>query len=273
MSCLRVYRSSRCDTANILSAFDDSIACGIDILSVLIGGEVGNHHILTIFATGNKGPQPVSLDNFSAWSIVVGVVAIDRNPDGKLINGKIVMCGCGRGSQEAFRVGVIGVLTQGKTSRDTASPFPLPGCYFKQRLPLKYINIYTLQGIKTSSATIFKKNELENTLAPMVASFSLRGRSIVTPDILKFNIMSGISMACPHVSGATRYIKSFQPKWSHTAIRYAFMILNLGLIYDASCDRDCIMFLCGQGYNKIILQLISGDDINYSKTANTTTMD
>lgn len=38
------------------------------------------HEVLTIFATGNKGPQPVSLDNFSAWSIVVGVVAIDRNP-------------------------------------------------------------------------------------------------------------------------------------------------------------------------------------------------
>lgn len=57
----------------------------------------------------------------------------------------------------------------------------------------------------------------------MVASFSLRGRSIVTPDILKFNIVSGISMACPHVSGATRYIKSFQPKWSHIAILYALM--------------------------------------------------
>jgi len=49
--------------------------------------------------------------------------------DGKLVKGKIVLCGCGGGSQEAFRVGAIGVLTQRQTSRDTAFPFPLRGCY------------------------------------------------------------------------------------------------------------------------------------------------
>jgi len=36
--------------------------------------------VLIVFATGNEGPQPESLDNFSAWSIVLGAATIDRNP-------------------------------------------------------------------------------------------------------------------------------------------------------------------------------------------------
>jgi subtilisin family serine protease len=35
--------------------------------------------------------------------------------------------------------------------------------------------------------------------------------------------MSGTSMFCPHVSGATAYIKSFHPTWSPAVIRSALM--------------------------------------------------
>jgi len=48
--------------------------------------------------------------------------------------------------------------------------------------------------------------------------------------------------------------------------------LNPGLLYEAS-EMDYIMFLCGLGYNKIILQLISGDDISCSNTTNSTGRD
>lgn len=92
-------------------------------------------------------------------------------------------------------------------------------------------------------------------------------------------------MACPHVSGAAAYIKSFNPIWSPAAIRSALMTtayvmsssknteaefaygaghlnphaaLNPGLVYDAE-ETDYIKFLCGIGYTTKNLRLITGD--------------
>ncbi|KAJ9141455.1 hypothetical protein P3X46_031993 [Hevea brasiliensis] len=90
--------------------------------------------------------------------------------------------------------------------------------------------------------------------SPMVADFSSRGPSLVTPQILKpdviapgvsilaawseavspsqleedkritkFNIISGTSMACPHASGIVALLKAAYPTWSPSAIKSAIM--------------------------------------------------
>ncbi|KAF7006649.1 hypothetical protein CFC21_021674 [Triticum aestivum] len=76
---------------------------------------------------------------------------------------------------------------------------------------------------------------------PVVASFSSRGPSSVAPGVLKpdilapglnilaawpsppFKIISGTSMATPHVSGVAALIKSLHPDWSPAAIKSAIL--------------------------------------------------
>ncbi|KAF6992275.1 hypothetical protein CFC21_009284 [Triticum aestivum] len=82
--------------------------------------------------------------------------------------------------------------------------------------------------------------------APVVASFSSRGPSkhfpgVLKPDILApglnilaaspwteskigpFNILSGTSMAAPHISGVAALIKGLHPDWSPAAVKSAMM--------------------------------------------------
>ncbi|KAK7300771.1 hypothetical protein RJT34_11621 [Clitoria ternatea] len=312
-----------CDDADILAAFDDAIADGVDIVSVSLGGfndhnylndaiSIGSFHamkngVLAVFSGGNSGPGPATIDNLNPWSISVAAGTLDRkfvtrvalgdnrtyvgisiNPfdlkgklypiifggdapntkkhlpkslsricytnslDPTLVKGKIVLCeGQNKGTGPS-KAGAVGFLTQGQSFRDTPFSVSLPGSY----LDLKDgASVYDyIISTRTPTATIFKSDELKDILAPEVASFSSRGPNLVTPEILKpdliapgvnilaswspispasgtnsdkrklqFNIISGTSMSCPHVAGAAGYIKSFHPTWSPAAIRSALM--------------------------------------------------
>ncbi|XP_065871982.1 cucumisin-like [Euphorbia lathyris] len=118
--------------------------------------------------------------------------------------------------------------------------------------------------------------------------------------VVPYNIISGTSMSCPHASAAAAYIKSFHPNWSPAAIKSALMTTaytmscnknsdaefaygsgqinpikatDPGLVYDAEYI-DYVKFLCGQGYDRTQLQLITGDNnIECSEETQATSFD
>ena len=47
--------------------------------------------------------------------------------------------------------------------------------------------------------------------------------TMIDKSSVKYNILSGTSMACPHVTAAAAFVKSFHPDWSPSAIKSALM--------------------------------------------------
>ncbi|KAJ0855718.1 putative cucumisin [Helianthus annuus] len=92
-----------CSDADILAAFDDAIADGVDIISLSVGGSrplnyfedsiaIGAFHamkngILTSNSAGNDGPTPGSISNLSPWSLSVAASSIDRKILTKIVLG------------------------------------------------------------------------------------------------------------------------------------------------------------------------------------------
>ncbi|PIN12410.1 Tripeptidyl-peptidase II [Handroanthus impetiginosus] len=159
--------------------------------------------------------------------------------------------------------------------------------------------------------------------SPVIAAFSSRGPNPITPDILKpdliapgvnilagwtgkvgptglpedtrhveFNIISGTSMSCPHVSGLAALVKAAHPEWSPAAVRSALMTtaysrykngekiqdlatgmpstpfdygaghvdpvsaLDPGLVYDATVE-DYMDFLCAIRYSSSMIKIMT----------------
>ncbi|XP_051113950.1 subtilisin-like protease SBT4.15 [Andrographis paniculata] len=243
------------------------------------------------------------LGNVSACDI--GTLSADK------VKGKIVFCQ-GAGSETIIQdLGGIGTIMTYNDNPDFAAAPATMGSYVSfgggQRIE-KYIN-------STSSAqAVIYKTRAVNAVGPAIASFSSRGPQALCPAILKpdlaapgvnilaaysglttltgqeddqrvvdYNIASGTSMACPHVSGAAAFVKSFHPNWSPAAIKSALMTttkrmkikpvgaelasgsglirpmaaLHPGLVYDVD-TTSYLSYLCKQGYKDSDIALLMG---------------
>ncbi|KAK2970015.1 hypothetical protein RJ640_008355 [Escallonia rubra] len=187
----------------------------------------------------------------------------------------------------------------------------------------KYIAAASKSRSPPTATILFKGTRLHVRPAPVVASFSSRGPNPETPEILKpdviapglnilaawpdgvgpsglasdhrrteFNILSGTSMACPHVSGLATLLKAAHPEWSPAAIRSALTTtaytvdnrgetmldestgnsstvmdfgaghvhpqkaMDPGLVYDIS-SYDYVDFLCNSNYTTKNIQAIT----------------
>ncbi|KAL2543903.1 Subtilisin-like protease SBT1.2 [Forsythia ovata] len=254
-----------------------------------------------------------------------------RSLNNNNVTGKIVMCIVGGGTtgiakgQAVKNAGgaamiLLNIERQGFTTSADAHVLPATNVNYEGRQKiLAYIN-----STSTPTATIvFKGTIIGDKHAPMVATFSSRGPSRASPGILKpdiigpgvnilaawpvsienntsttstFNIVSGTSMSCPHLSGIAALLKSTHPNWSPAAIKSAIMttadIVNLnntsiederllpasifatgaghvnpskatdpGLIYDIE-PQDYIPYLCGLSYTNRQISVISQRRVN-----------
>lgn len=216
-------------------------------------------------------------------------------------------------------------------------------------LPTIHVNLYEgtkiLHYIESSddpTAQILPSKTTTGHLpAPTVAPFSSRGPSSLSPNILKpditapgvnilaawspissptllpfdkrsvnWNLDSGTSMSCPHISGVVALIKSAHPNWSPAAIKSALMTTaysidtssdivaargtlkpsdsfdigaghvnplkatDPGLIHDME-TQDYVMFLCSLGYKEgqINKMILPSQMINISCHGNHSDMD
>ncbi|CAN1186174.1 Subtilisin-like protease 3 [Linum perenne] len=212
-----------------------------------------------------------------------------------------------------FAMILVNSVASGSTTLADAHELPASHVSYEAGMSIKaYIN-------STSSPTatiVFKGTVFGSENSPQVASFSSRGPSKASPGIMKpdligpgvstlaawptvleensiisssskptFNMISGTSMSCPHLSGIAALLRSSHPDWSPAAIKSAMMttthltqinnkpisdeqglaadIFDMGsghvnpagandpgLVYDIHPD-DYIPYLCGLGYNDV----------------------
>ncbi|XP_044464681.1 subtilisin-like protease [Mangifera indica] len=233
------------------------------------------------------------------------------------VQGKVVLCergggiariGKGQEVKDAGGAAMILMNDELNAYSTLADPHVLPATHVSYAAGLS-IKAYINSTSSPTATILFKGTSIGTKSAPEVSAFSSRGPSLASPGILKpdiigpgvnilaawpisvenntntkstFNMISGTSMSCPHLSGVAALVKSAHPEWSPAAIKSAILttadILNLegkpiieqrllpadifavgaghvnpskandpGLVYDIQPD-DYIPYLCGLNY-------------------------
>ncbi|WCJ26111.1 Subtilisin-like protease [Euphorbia peplus] len=242
------------------------------------------------------------------------------------VKGKVVFCERGGGIGRLFKGEIVKsaggaamILANDETNGFSiiADPYTLPATHVSFASGQK-VKAYISSTKKPVATILFKGTVIGDSSSPAITSFSSRGPNLASPGILKpdiigpgvsilaawfepldnntnsksnFNIMSGTSMSCPHLSGIAALLKSAHPYWSPAAIKSAIMTTadtyntgrklivdetgqpadvfatgsghvnpsranDPGLIYDIQPD-DYLPYLCGLGYTDKQISIIA----------------
>ncbi|KAM0009093.1 putative cucumisin [Helianthus debilis subsp. tardiflorus] len=233
------------DYTDIPSAFDQAIADGVDIISISLGNDdpleltfdpiaIGEFHaiergILTVNSAGNKGPSRASINSYTPWIFTVAASDIDRKIVDKLLLGKdatLVVSSYRNYVIECLESSLIDhkvvlcdqepILEEVKKSR--ASGFIYPSLD-------NYSMVMPLPVVALSRDDLNSPDIIAPGVEILAAYSSIGSPSGITWDknFVEFSILSGTSMACPHVDVVAAFVKSFHPEWSPSAIKSALM--------------------------------------------------
>ncbi|XP_031495447.1 subtilisin-like protease SBT1.7 [Nymphaea colorata] len=270
----------------------------------------------------NKATLPLIYGG-SASSYWSGKYCLSGSLSSAKVAGKIVLCEMGfttvlQKGLAVMAAGGVGVIVTGVEedgSQLQAQAHFLPTVTVSRKNGQEILG-YIRSNSRPLATIMTGKTRVGVTPSPVVARFSSRGPNSITSEILKpdviapglnilaawsgnsgptgmdednrrvnFNIISGTSMSCPHVSGLAALLKGAHPNWSPAAIKSALMTtsystyangqplldsstgkpssplvhgaghvapqkaLNPGLVYDITSD-DYLNFLCGIGYTE-----------------------
>lgn len=254
------------------------------------------------------------------------------------VAGKIVICDRGGTARvekslvvkSAGGIGMILTNTEDYGEDLVADPYLLPAAALGQK-SANELKKYVFSVSNPTAKISFGATQLGVQPSPVVAAFSSRGPNLLTPKVLKpdliapgvnilagwtgaagptgltedtrqvqFNIISGTSMSCPHVSGLAALLKGTHPEWSPAAIRSALMTtayrtykngqtiedvatglpatpfdygaghvdpvaaFDPGLVYDTTID-DYLNFFCALNYSSDQIKLVARRDFTCSK--------
>ncbi|XP_019194755.1 PREDICTED: subtilisin-like protease SBT4.15 [Ipomoea nil] len=283
--------------------------------------------ILTVAAASTNRHLETQLQLGDGQTFSVANMTCDLGaPNKTKVKDKILYCLTNsRQDQFVQSAGAKGIIFSTDGFLDVAFPFRIPATVVKfsdinDKIG-KYINL------TTQPTAVIHPTKVVNIEDTFVASFSSRGPQYRAPNLLKpdisapglnilaafppltsisgdvddtrtsdYNILSGTSMSCPHVSAAAAYVKSFHPDWSPAIVKSALMTtakplgvkdkdaeyaygagmvdptaaLNPGLVFDID-EAAYVSFLCKIGYNGSRLVQITGNKTNDCSTISSTT--
>ncbi|CAK9161032.1 unnamed protein product [Ilex paraguariensis] len=267
----------------------------------------GKQYPLIYTGSNSSNPDPSSLcleGTLNRRAVAGKIVICDRGISPRVQKGQVV--------KDAGGLGMILSNTDANGEELVADSHLLPALTVGEKEG-QAIKQYALMNRNATATLAFLGTKLGIRPSPVVAAFSSRGPNFLSFEILKpdvvapgvnilaawtgdlgpsslsndhrrtmFNILSGTSMSCPHVSGIAALLKARHPEWSPAAIKSALMTtayvhdnthnplidastgapsspydhgaghinplksLDPGLIYDIGA-QDYFEFLCTQG--------------------------
>lgn len=267
-------------TGKSLSVNEDGSLPGFQELPLILASEAANGNV-----TNGTDASLCLAGTLSPTKVADKIVVCIRGGNARVAKGQAV--------KDAGGAGMILVNTE-ETGEDVlADPHVLPAVQLGAS-NMAAVVAYAKSTDATAGLDI--KGTVMGIEAPLMAAFSSRGPNYPAPDLLKpditgpgveilaawpdnlgttglpddtrrvkFNIISGTSMSCPHLSGIAAFIMARRPEWSAAAIRSALMTTAYtstkgsdSLFRDEATQDSATPFAYGNGHVNVAAALDPG---------------